>query len=68
MMAEALDIVDESIRVGGYWLKDVRFPNNQGMASETNDGLQNSKGEKMFSANQVICLHGQLPIKTPKRK
>ena len=40
-MVEALDGVDEGVRVGGSLLKDIRFADDQGMVAETEQGLQN---------------------------
>ena len=41
MMVEALDGVDEGVKVGGSLLKDIRFTDDQGMVAETEQGLQN---------------------------
>ena len=35
MMVEALDGVDEGVKVGGSLLKDIRFADDQGMVAET---------------------------------
>ena len=41
MMLEALDGVDECVKVGGSLLKDVRFSSkDQSMVAETEQGLQ----------------------------
>ena len=40
MMVEALDGVDEGVKVGGSLLKDIRFADDQGMVAETERGLQ----------------------------
>ena len=41
MMVEALDGVDEGLKVGGSLLKDIRFADDQGMVADTEQGLQN---------------------------
>ena len=40
MMKEALIDLDEGVQVGGNWLKDVRFADDQGMVSSTEQRLQ----------------------------
>jgi len=40
MMVEALDGVDEGVKVGGSLLKDIKFADDQGMVAETERGLQ----------------------------
>ena len=40
MMVEALDGVDEGVKLGGSLLKDIRFADNQGMVAETERGLE----------------------------
>ena len=41
MMVEAVDGVDEGVKVGGSLLKFIRFTYDQGMVVETEQGLQN---------------------------
>ena len=41
MMVEAMDDVKGGVRVGGEMLTDVKFADDQGMVSETEEGLQN---------------------------
>ena len=40
MMIEAMEGVDEGIKVGGKLLQDVRFADDQGMVADTENGLQ----------------------------
>ena len=40
-MVEALDGVNEGVKVGGSLLKDIRFADDQGMIAETEQRLQN---------------------------
>jgi len=40
MMIEAMDEIEEGVRVGGELLKDVRFADDQGMVANTEEGLQ----------------------------
>ena len=40
MMAEAMDGIQEGIKVGGKLLNDVRFADDQGMVAGSERGLQ----------------------------
>ena len=40
MMIEAMEGVEEGIKVGGKLLQDVRFADDQGMVADTENGLQ----------------------------
>ena len=40
MMVEAMEDIEEGIKVGGKWLKDVRFADDQAMVANTELGLQ----------------------------
>lgn len=40
MMIEAMEELDEGIKVGGNWIQDVRFADDQGMVADTEEGLQ----------------------------
>ena len=40
MMIEAMEDVEEGVRVGGELLKDVKFADDQGMVAQTEKGLQ----------------------------
>src|SRR5580698_3421760 len=40
MMLEAMEDIEEGVRVGGEPLKDVRFADDQGMVASTEQGLQ----------------------------
>lgn len=40
MMREAMDGIEEGVKVGGRLVKDVRFADDQGVAADNNAGLQ----------------------------
>jgi exonuclease III len=40
MMLEAMEDIEEGVRVGGQLIKDVRFADDQGMVASTEKGLQ----------------------------
>ena len=40
MMVEAMEDIEEGIKVGGKWLKDVRFADDQAMVASSELGLQ----------------------------
>jgi hypothetical protein len=40
MMKEAVEDIEEGVKVGGEWLKDVRFADDQGMVAGSEQGLQ----------------------------
>lgn len=40
MMKEAMGDIEEGVKVGGEWLKDVRFADDQGMVASSEQGLQ----------------------------
>ena len=40
MMSEAMDGIEEGIKVGGKLIQDVRFADDQGMNASTDKGLQ----------------------------
>ena len=40
MMEEAMEKIDEGVKVGGYHLRDVRFADDQGVVASTEKGLQ----------------------------
>ncbi len=40
MMKEVMENIDDSVKVGSHWLKDVRFADDQGMIAGTEEGLQ----------------------------
>ena len=40
MIVEAMEDVEEGIKIGGQWLKDVRFADDQAMVANTEEGLQ----------------------------
>jgi hypothetical protein len=40
MMAEAVDDIEEGVKVGGKFVKDIRFADDQGMVASSETGLQ----------------------------
>jgi hypothetical protein len=40
MMIEAMENVEEGVKIGGQLMKDVRFANDQGMVASSQNGLQ----------------------------
>ena len=40
MMIEAMEDVEEGVRVGGKLLKDVKFAEDQGIVAQTDEGVQ----------------------------
>lgn len=40
MMKEAMENIEEGVKIGGEWLKDVRFADDQGMVASSEQGLQ----------------------------
>jgi len=63
MMMEAMEGIDEGIKVGGKLLKDVRFADDQGMIAGTEKGLQKS----MDSLNTTADKYGmKINIKKTK--
>ena len=40
LMLEAMEKVDEGVKIGGVLLKDIRFADDQGMVASTEKGLQ----------------------------
>ena len=40
MMREALEDIDEGVKVGGRLVEDTRFADDQAMLASTKDGLQ----------------------------
>ena len=63
MMIEALDSVDEGVKVEGSLLKDIRFADDQCMVPETEPGLQNIRSR----LNDVSNEYGR-KINTKKTK
>jgi len=39
-MKDAMNGIDEGVKIGGALLKDIRFPDNQTMVASTHEGLQ----------------------------
>lgn len=50
MMKEAMDGIEEGVRVGGEWMKDVRFADDQAMIASTEVGLQRMMKEMVSTA------------------
>ena len=50
MMKEAMEEVEEGVRMGGHRIEAVRFADDQAMAASTADGLQNI----MTKLNEVV--------------
>jgi len=63
VMREALEGIDEGIKVGGKLLKDVRFADDEGMVAGTESGLQ----KVMDSVNTTAEKYG-MRINTKKTK
>ena len=40
MMEEAIDEIEEGVKVGGYLLPEVKYTDDQGMVANTEKGLQ----------------------------
>jgi hypothetical protein len=40
MMVEAMEDVEEGVKIGGQWVRDVRFADDQAMVASTEEGLQ----------------------------
>src|SRR6476469_3253134 len=63
MMKQALQNVEEGIRVGGELIKDVKYADDQGMVANTETGLQNL----MDSLNET-AKHYNMKINIKKTK
>ena len=50
MMKEAMEKVEEGVRIGGHRIQAVRFADDQAMTASTADGLQNI----MTKLNEVV--------------
>ena len=50
MMKEAMEEVEEGVRIGGHRIQAVRFVDDQAMTASTADGLQNI----MTKLNEVV--------------
>ena len=61
IMVEALDGIDEGVKVGGSLLKDIRFADDQGMVAETEQGLQNIM-------NRLNAVSKEYDMKSNKKK
>ena len=63
MMIEAMEGVEEGIKVGGKLLKDVRFADDQGMVASTEQGLQ-----KIMDCLNTTAVKYGMKINTKKTK
>src|SRR5277367_1279237 len=61
MMAEALDTIEEGVRVGGELVKDVRFADDQGMVASSEAGLQ-----RMMESLNETCKRYDMKINVNK--
>jgi len=61
MMVEALDTIEEGVRVGGELVKDVRFADDQGMVASTEAGLQ-----RMMESLNETCKRYDMKINVNK--
>ena len=62
-MVEALDGVEEGVKMGGSLLKDIRFADDQGMVAETEQGLQNIMN-RLNDVSKEYCM--KIDIKKTK--
>ena len=63
MMAEAMEGVEEGVKIGGKLIKDVRFADDQGMVAGNEPGLQ----KIMDSLNSTSLKYG-MKINSKKTK
>ena len=63
MMKEALENVEEGIRVGGELIKDVKYADDQGMVANTEAGLQS-----LMNSLNTTAKHYDMKIKIKKTK
>src|SRR6476619_3133592 len=63
MMKEALENVEEGIRVGGEIIKDVKYADDQGMVANTEAGLQS-----LMDSLNTRAKHYDMKINTKKTK
>src|SRR6516225_7306849 len=54
MMKEAIDDIEEGVVVGGRYLKDVRYADDQAMVASTNEGIQ----KLMYGLNRAAEEYG----------
>src|SRR6476619_6464806 len=63
MMKEALENVEDGIRVGGDLIKDVKYADDQGMVANTEAGLQS-----LMDSLNTIAKHYDMKINIKKTK
>src|SRR6478609_6471526 len=63
MMKEALENVEEGIRVGGELIKDVKYADDQGMVVNTEAGLQS-----LMDSLNTTAKHSDMKINIKKTK
>src|SRR6478609_5345839 len=63
MMTEALENVEEGIRVGGELIKDVKYADDQGMVAKTEAGLQS-----LMDSLNTTAKHYDMKINIKKTK
>jgi hypothetical protein len=63
MMKEALENVEEGIRVGGELIKDVKYADDQGMVANTEAGLQS-----LMDSLNTTAKHYDMKINIKKTK
>ena len=54
MMKEAMEGLEEGVKMGGHWIQAVRFADDQAMTANTKEGLQNI----MTKLNEVVDHYG----------
>ena len=62
-MKEALENVEEGIRVGGELIKDVKYADDQGMVANTEAGLQS-----LMDSLNTTAKHYDMKINIKKTK
>src|SRR6476469_9791408 len=63
MMKEALENVEEGIRVGGELMKDVKYADDQGMVANTDAGLQS-----LMDSLNATAKHNDTKINNKNKK
>src|SRR6476469_9523530 len=53
MMKEALENVEEGIRVGGELIKDVKYADDQGMVANTEAGFTELDGQPTYNSETL---------------
>ena len=63
MMVEAMQDIEEGVKVGGELVKDVKFADDQGMVASTENGLQ-----RLVSALEMTAKNYDMKINVKKTK